>query len=250
VKVDPAASLRCWAISVELGGRTFEVPALPAADWFPILQGNDLMPIVDMIRSTASGELDDLDELLLTGAVTAQDLGEALVEIIEETAGRSLYVSMVLVTVASAQWPLIGGQLARDGFRWDAQPLGAALDAIHSVIRNVDNKDFQAKLSKLLANDPSLKAKKVDRDEARAEFEAMAGPPPGVTKSRARSSAAPSEGAPTRTPLQRQRRHPADPSPLPTRRPSPPGRSAQATSGIRRTGAGPASGNVPPPPRP
>ena len=71
--VDPAASLRIWAIEFELGGRTFEVPALPAADWLLMLMNGDPpLGVLDM------GDLSAVDEMILGGEVASSEVGKAL----------------------------------------------------------------------------------------------------------------------------------------------------------------------------
>lgn len=190
--VDPAASMRCWAIELELGGRVFEIPALPAADWWPVFESADLNKILDMIVST---EQADLDEYLLTTSL-GPDVSEALKDAAEEVAGRSLHVSLILAYVATQHWPAINGDLARHGFRWDVQPIGAALDAIYLRIMNsFSDQEAQDKFSAILEND-TLTTGKVNREKALDDFAALAGPKPttGV-----KSSGEPSEGARPRT---------------------------------------------------
>lgn len=188
--VDPLASMRCWAIGIELGGREFEIPALPAVDWWPVLASGDLGLILDFIVSTPD-DPGNVDELLLSGALTAEELGQALTDTIEEAAGRSLHAAIVLATVANAQWAAIGGELAQTGFRWDEQPLGAALDAIYATITAWLEKDDLAKFLALLENEGLTKGKPSARQRARveAEFESMAGPRPttGVVATSERS---------------------------------------------------------------
>lgn len=188
--VDPLASMRCWAIGIELGGREFEIPALPAVDWWPVLASGDLGLILDFIVSTPD-DPGNVDELLLSGALTAEELGQALTDTIEEAAGRSLHAAIVLATVANAQWAAIGGELAQTGFRWDEQPLGAALDAIYATITARLEKDDLAKFLALLENEGLTKGKPSARQRARveAEFESMAGPRPttGVVATSERS---------------------------------------------------------------
>jgi hypothetical protein len=87
VEVDPLASMRCWAIQLELGGRTYEVPALPAVDWWPVLVSADLGQILDFVVSTPEDPF-NLDDLLLDGAFTTAELIEVLTDALEEVAGR------------------------------------------------------------------------------------------------------------------------------------------------------------------
>jgi len=181
VDVDPAASMRCWAIGLELGGRTFEVPPLPAADWWPVLIAGDPSLILDFLKSDPSDE-DNLDDLLLTGEIDGAELSQALIDVIEETAGRSFHVAFVLAAVAAQSWPVVGGELAKRGFRWDVMPLAAALDAIYSIVMEGIAKDEDRKKFVRLLENEALTGGKVaparDREAVVTEFETFAGPRP------------------------------------------------------------------------
>jgi hypothetical protein len=166
---DPLASMRCWGIGVTLGGHEYDIPPLPAADWWPVLMGD--AAIEDLLPFDAG----DLDDQLLDGSISHKELNAAMVSALEDAAGRPLRTALVLATVASKHWEIINGRLAQRGFRWDVMPLGAALDAIHAmIVENLDEKE-RAEFLKVL--DPEA-AKKAERDLARAEFEKMAGAPP------------------------------------------------------------------------
>lgn len=224
--VDPAASLRCWAAEIELGGRTFEVPALPAADWWPVLVSGDLSKILDFVVSTPGP---DVDDLILTGQVGAGELQTALTDTIEEMAGRSLHVATVLAEFAQLAWPAIGGSLATRGFRWDVMPLGAALDAVYATIVGSLGEEHRTKFLALLENEALSQPgkRKAVSQRAMTEFETMAGPRPttGV-----RSTGAPSDSARPKTRTRPRPPHPDDPSDGPTRRPVLLGRNGPAAS--------------------
>lgn len=211
--VDPAASLRCWAIELELGGRIFEVPALPAADWWPVFASADLSKVLDMIVSTPEA---DLDEYLLEHFLNQDDLAQTLTDAAEATAGRSLHVALVLAYVANQHWASINGALVRRGFRWDAQPMGAAFDAIFShVMEAFPDKEAQDKFLAVLENETLTGGKKaVDREKALDDFSALAGPRPttGV-----KSTGAPSEGERPRTQPRSRRLPPGGRSRAPMR---------------------------------
>lgn len=206
--VDPAASMRCWAIEIELGGRTFEVPALPAVDWWPVVSELDLTLILDFIVSRPD-DPDNVDDLLLAGAFTAEELTTALTDAFEEVAGRSLHVAFVLATVAKTGWSTINGALATAGFRWDEQPLGAALDALYAAITDRLDKDALAKFLVLLDNEALTSGKPSKRQRAKIvdEFESMAGPRPktGVVATGERSGS----GRPRTRPRPQPRRQAA-----------------------------------------
>ena len=199
--VDPLASMRCWAITVELGGREFEIPALPAVDWWPVIVGGDAHGIVDLLRSeTRSGD-DALDAMLLSGQVTTAELTEVIGDVVEEVTGRSLHAAFVLATVASSSWPVIGGQMALDGFLWDRQPIGAALDAIYAIVLGSIEEKSRAKFLALLDNDAVSRPgrKRTPSQRVVDEFETMAGPRPAPAPLPGKASAAPSDSPRPRT---------------------------------------------------
>lgn len=232
MEVDPLASMRCWAITLELGGREYEIPALPAVDWWPVLVAADPSQVLDLIPSRL-GELDDLDTQLLNGGLDGAELGEALMDAIEAATGRSFHVAVVLAMVANAHWPVVGGALAQGGFGWDRQPIGAALDAIYAVIEGGMDKDGREKFHKLLENESLTtgKRKGIDREKAIAEFEAMAGPRPAPAPVRQRSTGEPSGSEHPRTRTPRQPRRQAARSSGPSQPPARPGGSdPQASS--------------------
>ena len=219
MEVDPAASMRCWAVEIELGGRVFEIPALPAVDWWPVVSELDLALILDFIVSRPD-DLDNVDDLLLSGAFTAEELTTALTDAFEEVAGRSLHVAFVLATVAKTGWSTINGAMVTTGFRWDEQPLGTALDALYLAITDRLEKDPLAKFLALLDNEALTSGKPTKRQRARLteEFETMAGPRPttGVVASGERSGS----GRPkTRPRLQPRRQAAQSGEPRPRRAP-------------------------------
>lgn len=188
--VDPAASMRCWAVEVQLGGRLFEVPPLPAADWWPVLTSGNLGIILDFLPSTDS---DAIDEMLLAGELDTT----ALTDAVEVAAGRSLHAAIVLAVVAKQNWAVISGRLAQRGFRWDMMPLGAALDAIYAMAVENMTEENRAKFEALLDAAPAGLGRKRRRGPRDVEkFEEIAGPKPttGV-----RASGAPSGSSRPRT---------------------------------------------------
>jgi hypothetical protein len=180
VDVDPLASMRCWAIEIELGGRTFEVPALPAADWWPVLVSGDIGQILDFIVSTPD-DPGNVDDLLLSGVLSGNELTEVLLDAMEEAAGRSFHAAFVTALTAGTQWAAVNGTLAKGGFRWDEQPLGAALDALYAAMLELLSKESLDKFHKLLENEAlttGATRRGRNREKVMSEFESMAGPKP------------------------------------------------------------------------
>jgi hypothetical protein len=215
MEVDPAASVRIWGIEMDLGGRTFDVPPLAASEWFPVLlSGNPL----DVLKMIEDGPEDELDDLLLSGQIQPTELIEALVVAIEQAAGRSFHAAFVLAQVAALQWASVSGLLAERGFRWEEAPLGAALDAIYTIVVKHLDKDGLARFEQLLdtpTTTPGGRRRKANRDKAMADFESLAGPKPEGVKATAGRSG--SERPKTR--LRSQPLHQSGPSHAPRQRP-------------------------------
>lgn len=199
--VDPLASMPGWAITVQLGGREFEIPALPAVDWWPVLVDSSPVTFLDLLKSETEAAHFDLDGSLLDGTITGAELSQVIADTVEEATGRSLHVAFVLATVASVAWPTIGGQLAREGFRWDVQSIGAALDAIYSIVVSSMEEKSRDKFLALLENDTVSRPGKKRTPSQRVvdEFETMAGPRPAPAPLPGKASAERSGSQPTRT---------------------------------------------------
>jgi len=226
VEVDPLASMRCWAIELELGGRTFDVPALSAVDWWPLLSSGDHGQILDFVVSSPT-DPDSLDELLLDGRIDPEEVRVAAVDAIEAAAGRSLHVATVLVQLANAQWSSINGALVRHGFRWEGQPFGAVLDAVYAEVTARTDEEGRKKLDAILADESLTQPRSGKRKvspQAVSDFEAMAGPRPGSASAGRSADSQPRTLTPPRS-----RPRPGR-SGGPKRRPAAPGGNAPAAS--------------------
>lgn len=205
---------------MELGGREFDIPALPAVDWWPVLADPTLF--TELLPDDA-----DLDGMLLDGTVTSADLTEVVEDVIQEATGRTFHAAFVLTTVASVSWPAVGGQLARDGFQWDRQPIGAALDAIYAiVVASLEDKSRDKFLA--LLEDESVSRpgrKRTPSQKVVDEFETMAGPRPTPAPLPGKASAERSGSQPTKTRTQPRQPRQGGRSAVPRRQP---GRRAQS----------------------
>jgi hypothetical protein len=212
--VDPLASMRCWAIELELGGRTFDVPALPAVDWWPVISSGDLTQILDFVVSTP-GDPNSLDEMILREGL-GSDLTEVLSDAVEAAAGRTFHAARVLAIVAESQWASINGAMVARGFRWDLQPLGAALDAIYAEVISRLDKEALTKFLAVLENEALTKGGRKAKvsEKVVEEFEGFAGPRP---TSGVKSTGGPSDNARPKTRRRPRPPRQGDPSPEPTR---------------------------------
>lgn len=187
MNVDPAASMRCWAVDVEIGGQVYTIPALPAADWWPVLaeQGS----VLDLLPAGL-----DLDDLLIDGGIEPGALESAFRDVLEEVCGRPIGQAEAIAGVAISGWAWVGGAMALAGFRWDVMPLSAALDALHATILERLGEEDRKKYEALLQQ---AAPKSLDRAAAISEFESAAGPRPAPAP--LRSNGEPSSGSPPRT---------------------------------------------------
>lgn len=199
--VDPVASMRCWPITIELGGREYEIPALPAVDWWLVLIEYNVLAVLDIVESGP-----EVDDLLLDGRISGEELTTALTDAIEAATGRSLHAGYVLATAAVSSWAIIGGSLAQRGFRWDVQPIGAALDAIYSLMVDGLEKDQLEKFLAVLDNESLTQPgkKRTVSKKVVSEFEAMAGTRPAPAPVPGAASAELSSGSRPRTRQRRQ----------------------------------------------
>lgn len=222
--VDPLASMRCWAITVSLGGRDFDIPAMPAVDWWPVL--DDPIKVLDILESSA-----DLDEMMLDGTVARTEISEGCRAAIAEVTGRSFHAALVLVSVANTQWPTIGGTLAQSGFRWDVQPIGAALDAVYAIVANGLEKADLDKFKALIENESiSEPGKKAPSKRVVSEFEAMAGPRPAPAPLPGKANAEPSGSQRPKTQPRPRRPRQSGRSAAPRKPPAPRADSGPAAS--------------------
>lgn len=138
---DALASLRIWALDVELGRETFTVPARPAVDWFVAILDEDVpMPLIPGMMGKAAEER--IMDLLLDGEIDTELITTRSRELLTAAAGRSWWEADRLIRSSAASWHIIGGELTRLGVDLGAVSLGAALNAIYVVcVRTMDEKE-------------------------------------------------------------------------------------------------------------
>jgi len=138
---DALAALKIWALDVDLGGETFEVPALPAADWFVAILSEDTpLPLIPGLMSRGAEER--ITDMLLTGELDVQDVVTRSRELLAAAAGRSWWEADRLIRSSAASWHIIGGELTRLGVDLSRVSLAAALNAIYVVcVRTMDEKE-------------------------------------------------------------------------------------------------------------
>lgn len=140
--MDALAALRCWPIHVELAGREFTIPPVPAADWFIAILGEKPLPIVPGMLPKEQEE--EVAELIVNGEVDLKDLTQAARDALEVASGWRWWEADRLIRSAGAQWKIIGGELTRTGVDLHTQPLGAVLGTLYVLaVRNLDEQKRQ-----------------------------------------------------------------------------------------------------------
>lgn len=147
--VDPTASMRVWAVEVDIGAVVARIPPLPASDWLPTLMEGDVFGVFGLVEGL------DIEELLVDGEITINDAVGAAVKLIESAAGRSVWMSLALASLAKVRWLSIGSDIVRSSVRLDQVSLGAALDAIYGAITQGMDEKGVARLNATLFRPPA-----------------------------------------------------------------------------------------------
>jgi hypothetical protein len=138
LEFDPIASMRIWAVEVDLGPHVARIPPTCAADWLPTLMRMDVMGVLDLVEGV------DITDALIDGEITSTQARDAAVKLLESAAGRTCWTTMALVSLATRYWGSIGADLMRVSVKFDQISLGAALDAIYgSLCKGMDEKGIR-----------------------------------------------------------------------------------------------------------
>ena len=125
------ASLRVWAVEVDVRGRTFRVPPRPASDWFIAVLSGDDWPIVP-------GMFEPEDEEAFLDMVMAEDVRDAEVkranrDALASASGWRWWEAERLIVSAAVEWKIVGGLLQGAGVDVDRLSLGAVLSAMYAM---------------------------------------------------------------------------------------------------------------------
>lgn len=169
---DPVAGVQLWRYDVELGARTYTLPAQSAAAWITlVLSGGAWTDIVPGWLEDA----DDLDDALLARTVTHADLVERAKQALETAGGTRWWTALRLIG-AIGQEPLIGGELLLAGVHLNEVPLGAVLQAVYRICTRKATKAQIMRLDMVLDQTPPSvsAAQRYDPERAADAFEAYA----------------------------------------------------------------------------
>lgn len=170
VGVDPLASLRPYGFAVDLGGREYEVPPRTGAQWLTVLLPSplDLADILPGMLGDDDAEV--LEEALMAGEVSEQDIKDSVFEVITLAAGRDWWWALNLIQSVATVWTQVYGQLVAQGVRFDQLPLGAVLDAMYATLAARMDKDRLRAFDSDLARPPVGHAPELTAEDEEAQF--------------------------------------------------------------------------------
>lgn len=174
--VDPLSSLKPWELEVELAGQDYVIPAVMADVWLPILMAEplDLVEILPGMLSEQAQE--ELEEALLDGRITAEEISDTALEVVSLAAGRPWWWVLRLLNSASGAWLTIWGNLLAQGVNPQNLTLGAALDAIYATMlpRGQVKEEVRRQFDRELSTPPAgVKPDDIDEKREAAAFLAM-----------------------------------------------------------------------------
>lgn len=155
VVVDPLYSLRGWELEVEVAGQAYQVLPRSAAEWLIVLVENPLDPAAILPGMLADGDQGELEDALLSGQVSAQELHDVALEVIAAASGRDWWWTLRLVQTMVGSWLLIHGTLVAAGVDLSRMPLGAALDAIYVTCATRMDKEHRQAFDRELEMPPA-----------------------------------------------------------------------------------------------
>lgn len=148
---DPVWSLKPWPVELELAGRVWEFPAVPAVDWLAILM--DPEPDLDRLL------LDLCPEgmaLLFDETIEPDDLYGSLLLLIEQVTSRRWWIALRLIGVVRTNWNTLGMELMESGIDATKLSISAWLDAALVItLRCMDPKETTLFVSRLEIPPPS-----------------------------------------------------------------------------------------------
>jgi len=172
---DPVWSLQPWPVSVTFAGHLFEVPAVPAVDWLQHLMSPDADPLDAFPGMLSDGDQELINDALLDGAVSMDDVYETCLNVITNVSGRPWWVTLRLVEVAKQSWHSLGAEMLLRGVDATKLSLSGWLDVLLLLImRNIDPKDAMMFTMKLEQVPPELAAEQKEPEISRSDFMAMA----------------------------------------------------------------------------
>lgn len=169
---DPVSSLRPWPVDVDLAGRTYTFPALPAVDWLTVLMTEDL-DLERLVLDLCPGG----HELLFDETLDSLDgLYEVLLDVIEQVSGRKWWIALRLIGVIRTNWNVLGAEMFYRHIDPTQLSLSGWLDAMLVLtIKAMDPKDVSMFTSRLELPPPGETIPEEEMEMSADQFLSMAG---------------------------------------------------------------------------
>ncbi len=153
LNVDPIWSLRCWPVTVALGGIDVEIPALSAVEWLAYL----MQPQPDF-DGMILDLLPDSEDMLFDGRIDLEELYETILDLIATVCARPWWVALRQVYIARDSWHILG-PLMLESVDAAQVSIAAWLDVLLiKVLNSMDPKDTTLFTSRLEAPPASVAA--------------------------------------------------------------------------------------------
>jgi hypothetical protein len=157
-----------WGANVSLGGKQFRVPSLDAAAWLEILMA-ETVDFEALFPGLAGPEaVLEVNQMLLAGDITSEDLEQAILDMLESVAGRVWWITLRLCYALRKNWESVGGELARNAVTPFGVPLSYWLDAayatlIHLILHSQKPKNAE-EFSRALTTPPPSEGRNFDEE--------------------------------------------------------------------------------------
>lgn len=133
MNIDPTASLKRWAVTVDLGGRRWRIPPHGAGVWLQALRGS-YSQVVPGLLELDSDDQDELLDMLMDGRLRIDECREAARDAIGAVSGMKWWAATRLASYLMQEWGTLGGALLTRGIDLETQPLGAVLTISYRLL--------------------------------------------------------------------------------------------------------------------
>lgn len=132
MRFDAEASMKCWGVTLDIGGHDYRIPPHPAGPWLRAITANSYRAIVPGMVSGLA--MDDLLDQMVAGRVRVADLDQAARVAIAEISGMRWWSAARLSAWLTGNWHTLGSAVLSRGLDMQKAPLGAVLVVAYRVI--------------------------------------------------------------------------------------------------------------------
>jgi hypothetical protein len=158
-------------VDVELAGKTYTFPALPAVDWLSVLMADEL-DLEHVVLELCPGGY----ALLFEEDLDLDGLYQVLLDVIEQVSGRKWWIALRFIGVIRANWNVLGAEMFYRHIDPTALSLSGWLDAMLVLtIKAMDPKDVAMFTSRLEDPPPGEEVAPEEMEMSAEQFLSMAG---------------------------------------------------------------------------